>query len=85
MVIDYRTLNGITIQDRYPIPEINEVLSILGENKLFTVIDLKSGFHQIPLRESDVERPHFPLTTENFNFYACPLVSRMHPQCSKKR
>lgn len=47
VVIDYRKLNTVTVPDRYPIPEINEVLSQLGENKFFTVLDLKSGFHKI--------------------------------------
>ena len=50
MVIDYRKLNTVTIPDRYPIPEINEVLYNLGKNKYFTLLDLKSGFHQIPLK-----------------------------------
>lgn len=44
MVIDYRKLNSVTIPDKYPIPEINEVLSNLGNNRLFTVIDLKADF-----------------------------------------
>ena len=39
-----RKLNSITIADRYPIPDINEVLLPLGKNKFFTVLDLKSGF-----------------------------------------
>lgn len=54
-VIDYRELNTLTIPDRYPIPNINKVLANLGSNKYFTVIDLKSGFHQIPLKETDMK------------------------------
>jgi len=53
MVVDYRKLNEVTIADKYPIPEINGVLANLGRNKYFTVLDLKSGFHQIALREKD--------------------------------
>ncbi|MHC5848237.1 reverse transcriptase family protein, partial [Streptococcus pyogenes] len=59
LVIDYRKLNTVTIPDRYPMPEISEVLSQLGNCKYFTVIDLKSGFHQIPLKESDIEKTAF--------------------------
>lgn len=59
VVIDYRKLNMVTVADRYPIPEINEVIAQLGENKYFSVLDLKRGFHQIPLREKDMEKPPF--------------------------
>lgn len=56
MGIDYRKLNSVSISDRYPNPEINEVLSILGKNKFISIVDLKSGFHRIPLRKKDVEK-----------------------------
>lgn len=45
MVVDFRKLNSITISDRCPIPEIAEVLSRLGSNKFFSVIELKSGWY----------------------------------------
>lgn len=69
MVIDYRKLNAVTVADRYPIPEINEVLANLGKNKYFTVIDLKSGFHQIHLKECDVEKTAFSVITGNLSLY----------------
>ena len=53
MVVDYRKLNAVTTTDRYPIPEINEVLANLGQNKWLSVLDLKSGFHEIKLKEED--------------------------------
>ena len=52
-VIDYRKLNEQTVPGKYPIPEINDVLPQLGQNKLFSVIDLKASFHQIPLNETE--------------------------------
>jgi len=44
----------VTIPDRYPIPDINNVLAQLGQNKFFSVIDLKSGFRQIPPRKNGI-------------------------------
>jgi hypothetical protein len=67
MVIDYRKLNSITIPDRYPIPELNEVLDNLEENQWFTILDLKSGFHQIQLKESDIEKTAFSVRTVYFS------------------
>lgn len=79
MVIDYRKLNSVTIADRYPIPEINEVLAQLGKNKYFTVLDLKSGFHQIPLKESDVEKTAFSINNGKYEFTRLPFGLKNAP------
>ena len=79
MVIDYRKLNSITIPDKYPIPEINEVLANLGRNKFFTTIDLKSGFHQIPLREADIEKTAFSINNGKFEFVRLPFGLKNAP------
>lgn len=79
VVIDYRKLNTVTIADRYPIPDINEVLSQLGRNKFFTVLDLKSGFHQIPLKESDVEKTAFSINNGKYEFVRLPFGLKNAP------
>jgi hypothetical protein len=79
MVIDYRKLNSITIPDRYPIPEINEVLANLGENQWFTILDLKSGFHQIQLKESDIEKTAFSVNNGKYEFTRLPFGLRNAP------
>ncbi|XP_075151143.1 uncharacterized protein LOC142225255 [Haematobia irritans] len=79
VVIDYRKLNMVTVPDRYPIPEINEVLSQLGQNKFFSVIDLKSGFHQIPLKESDMEKTAFSVNNGKYEFTRLPFGLRNAP------
>ena len=52
--IDYRDLNAITAYDAYPLPKIDELLHKLARSRWYSKVDLKSGFHQIPmeLRES---------------------------------
>jgi len=59
MVIDFKRLNAVTISDTYPIPDITSTLSSLGEEKLFTTLDLTSGFHQIHMKESTYPKRHF--------------------------
>lgn len=54
MVIDFRALNGKTAGDAYPLPNITEILDQLCSAKYFSVFDLASGFHQIPMHESVV-------------------------------
>ena len=79
VVIDYRKLNSVTIPDKYPIPEINEMLANLENNKLFTVIDLKSGFHQIPLCESDIKKFAISENNGKYEFLRLPYGLKNAP------
>lgn len=79
MVIDYRKLNSVTISDRYPIPDINGVLAQLGDNKIFSVLDLKSGFHQILLKDSDIEKTAFSVNNGKYEFMRLPFGLKNAP------
>lgn len=68
LVIDFRKLNQITIEDKYPIPDIRAILSNLGNAKYFSTFDLKSGFYQILLAEKDREKTAFSVNNGKFEF-----------------
>lgn len=72
LVIDYQKLNSNTIFDRYPMPHINVILSNLGEAKYFSKLDLESGFHQILIRESDIEKTAFSVNGAKYEFTRMP-------------
>lgn len=59
MCIDYRLLNKKLIPDKHPLPRIDEILDSLGNTKYFSILDLFSGFHQIPLENSSRELTAF--------------------------
>ena len=59
MVIDYRKLNDKTVSERYPMPEIAYVLEQLRGQRYFSTLDLASGFHQIKMKPSDIEKTAF--------------------------
>ena len=48
-MVDYRWLNECTIPDAYPLPLIDDILNRQGQNRVWTVLDMKHGYHQMPL------------------------------------
>lgn len=79
LVIDFRKLNSKTICDKYPIPETSAILANLGKAKFFTTLDLKSGFHQINLREEDREKTAFSINNGKYEFCRMPFGLKNAP------
>jgi hypothetical protein len=59
MCIDYRELNKVTIKNRYLFPRIDDLFDQLEGSSYFSKIDLRSGYHQVRVREEDVEKTTF--------------------------
>jgi hypothetical protein len=72
IVIDYRKLNAKTIPDRYPIPNINEILDKLGRCMYFSTLDLKSGFYQIEMDPKDIDKTAFTVDNGRYSFKRMP-------------
>ena len=77
MCIDYRTLNKVTIKNRYPLPRIDDLFDQLQGAKFFSKIDLRSGYYQIRVKTEDIEKTAFRTRFGHFEFFMYPWVSPM--------
>ncbi|GKE49793.1 putative reverse transcriptase domain-containing protein [Tanacetum coccineum] len=59
MCIDYHELNKLTVKNRYPLPRIDDLFDQFQGSKIYSKIDLRSGYHQLRVREEDIPKTAF--------------------------
>lgn len=79
IVIDYRALNSVTIQDSFPLPNITDILDQLGNAKYFSCLDCYSGFHSIKIRERDAPKTAFSTDLGHYQFQRMPFGLKNAP------
>ena len=72
-MIDYRKLNDLTINDKYPLPRMDDILENLGKCTYFTTLDLAQGFHQIPMDEKSIEKTAFTVENGHYEYLRLPF------------
>jgi hypothetical protein len=59
MCVDYRSLNEVIVKNKYPLPRIKDLFDQMKGASVFSNIDLRSGYHQLKIRESDIPNTTF--------------------------
>jgi len=70
---DYRTLNLVTLQDRYPMPIPEELFNSIGDSNIFTIVDLRQGFNQIVLAVKDRKKMTFHGSNKLWEWLVMPF------------
>ncbi|GKA69105.1 putative reverse transcriptase domain-containing protein [Tanacetum coccineum] len=68
MCIDYRELNKLTVKNRYPLPRIDDLFDQLQGSSVYSKIDLRSGNHQLRLRDEDIPKTAFKTRFRHYEF-----------------
>lgn len=71
--MDYKTLHKLTIKNRYPIQLIEDLFDELGGAKVFSKLDLKSGYNQIRVREEGRYKTTFQTHSGHYEFLVIPF------------
>jgi hypothetical protein len=72
LCIDYRSLNEVTIKNKYPLPQIEDLFDQMRGAKAFSKIDLRSGYHQLKIRVEDIRKTAF---TSRYGLYEFIVMS----------
>ena len=73
LCINYRQLNRVTIKNRYPLPRIDNLFDQLRGARVYSKIDLRTGYHQLTVRDIDILKTAFRTRYGHFEFRVMPF------------
>ena len=79
LCVDYRKLNEVTQKDAYPLPHIQEIFDLVGGSTIYSTLDLKAGYYQMPVAEEDKHKTAFRCHLGHYAFNKVPFGLKSAP------
>jgi hypothetical protein len=73
LCINYRQLNKMIVKNKYPLPKINDLFDQIGGAKIFSKLDLRSGYHQVRIKDKDISKTTFRMRYVHYEFVVIPF------------
>ena len=73
LCVDYKQLNKMTVKNKYPLPRNDDMFDQLKGASLFSKIDLRSGYHQLRIKDTDVHKMAFRMRYRHYEFLVMPF------------
>jgi hypothetical protein len=73
LCIDFRKLNKVTVKNKYPLPRIDDLFDQLKDAKIFSKIDLRSGYHQVRIKDEYINKTTFRTRYGHYEFTVVPF------------
>jgi hypothetical protein len=73
LCIDLRQLNKVAIKNKYPLPRIDDLFDQLKDARIFSKIDIRSGYHQVRIRDEDTNKTSFITRYDHYEFTVVPF------------
>ena len=71
--VDYRKVNSVTVKDRWPLPRVQDIFDQMGGASVFSTMDMRSGYWQVPLAPKDIQKTAFVCHRGMFEFVRVPF------------
>jgi hypothetical protein len=73
LCIEFRQLNKVNVKNNYPFPRIDDLFDQMRDEKIFSKINIRYGYHQVRIKEEDINKTYFKIRYGHYEFSLLPF------------